>query len=171
MYTLVHILTFACVVVFVCFAVFACVAVLVCVAVFVVGARKYLIETLMYAITQPWRDARASAICKHDRERSKCKEYATTHVQASGCSDGARPQRRRTCKECAGASICEHGRRRSTCMECGVGTCKEGGVGSEHGRHAAYQVAKNGRGRLPGHSEKSDVHLEIHVHGNTAPTR
>ncbi len=50
--------------------------------------------------------------CKHNRQRSHCKECGGGHI----CKHD---RRRSRCRECGGGHICKHERERSKCRECG----------------------------------------------------
>ena len=63
----------------------------------------------------------ASNICKHGREKSRCKDCGGSSI----CEHG---RRKTQCKDCGGSSICEHGRRKTRCKDCG------GSSICEHGR-------------------------------------
>ena len=73
------------------------------------NADKYLKQCdRCRAYVKTYRDTHK---CKHDRERSKCKE-------CGGSSICKHDRQRNICKECGGSSICEHDIQRISCKQC-----------------------------------------------------
>ena len=89
------------------------------------------------------KDCDGSQICKHGRQRNRCKEPGCGG--ASICEHG---RVRNQCKECGGSQICNHGRQRSTCKDCrGASICEHGRVKNQCKDCGGSSICDHGRQR------------------------